>query len=372
MGKLTARRVERMRKPGRYGDGGTLFLVVTEHKGRIRKQWVQRLVIHGTRRDMGLGGFPFVSLTEARDLALDNRRIARKGGDPRTLAASGSVPTVAQAAQATRDTHAKRWAASTAAAFLPVLTAHCAAIWECPVDRVTRAQVLGILQAATGSNRDKVRARLAQVFDWAVVFHGIESPMPQNGQLRAAMGDAKRTVKHHKALPWADVPAFFAALPTSAAGRCLSLAILLALRSNEARNLQWSDIDADARMLTIPAERMKSRREFRQPLTTAALAVLDAMPRRGDLVFPSERTRRALTDVALQGLTKKAGVTVHGFRSSFSTWAAENEQDETAVEHGLHHLTGTEVSRSYNRSQYVDRRRKVLDAWAAHVTGPAE
>jgi len=147
----------------------------------------------------------------------------------------------------------------------------------------------------------------------------------------------------------------------------MRLLILCGLRSNEARGLLWSDVDTDAGMLVIPAERMKSRREFRQPLTGAARAVLDAMPRRGPLVFPSERTGRALSDMALQGLAKKAGVTVHGFRSAFSTWAADNGQDETAVEHCLHHLTGNAVSRSYNRSDYVDRRRAVLDSWAAHV-----
>ena len=128
-------------------------------------------------------------------------------------------------------------------------------------------------------------------------------------------------------------------------------------------------MDLDAGMVVIPAERMKSRREFRQPLTTAARAVIGSMPRRGDLVFPSGQTGRALSDMALQRLARKSGCTVHGFRAAFSTWAAENGQDETAVEHCLHHLTGTAVSRAYCRSAYIDRRRKVLDAWGEYVTG---
>ena len=365
MSKLTARRVERMRKPGRYGDGGTLHLVVTEHKGRIRKQWVQRLVIQGTRRDMGLGGYPFVSLTEARDLALDNRRIARKGGDPRALMESGKVPTVAEAARATLGAHSKRWAASTAAHWLPVLEAHAGAIWGRAVDSVGKADVIAVLKAA-GKNADKLKLRLRQTFAWCVGFGFIDTnPVPVNGELKAVMPTERREVKHHKAMDWRAVPEFFRSLPTSAAGRCLSLAILLALRQSEARNLRWSNVRDD--MIVIDSARMKSRREFRQPLTTAARAMLDAMPRRGDLVFPSERTGRALSDVALQAITKRAGVTVHGFRASFSTFHADNNGDETAVEHSLHHLTGSAVSRAYCRSDYIDRRRRVLDAWAAHV-----
>ncbi len=372
MGRLTARRAERLTKPGRYGDGGTLHLWVTERNGRVRKQWVQRVMVQGVRRDIGLGGYPFVSLTEARDLAFENRKIARKGGDPRAVMESGKVPTVEQAARATLAAHGKRWATSTAAHWLPVLEAHAGAIWGRTVDTVTKRDCVDVIKAA-GKNADKVKMRLRQTFAWAVGYGFIDAnPVPVNGELQAVLGADKRTVKHHTAMPWADVPAFFAALPETAAGACLALLILCGLRSNEARNLRWTDVDPDARMLTIPAERMKSRREFRQPLTAAALAVIGGMPRRGDLVFASERTGRALTDVALQARTKGAGVTVHGFRASFSTWAAENGQDETAVEHCLHHLTGTEVSRSYNRSDYIDRRRRVLDAWATHVTGPAE
>ena len=205
------------------------------------------------------------------------------------------------------------------------------------------------------------------VFDWATVYgHCAESPMPQNGQLRAVM-DTTRKGGHHAAMDWHLAPEFFAGLPTTAAGQCMRLLVLLGLRSNEARNLRWSDIDTDAQMLTIEASRMKSRREFKQPVTTAAQTVIDSMPKRGDLVFPSERTGRPLSDMALQGLAKKADVTCHGFRASFSTWAADNGQDATAVEHCLHHLTGTEVSRAYCRSEYVERRRTVLDARAAFI-----
>ena len=375
MGRMTARRLERLRKPGKYSDGGTLYVFVTEHttktgERRIRKQFVQRVNVHGKRVEIGLGGYPFVSLTDARDQAIENRRIARKGGDPRALA-SADVPTFGQAAHATLDAFRSRWADGTARQFLPLLESSCEAIWDAPIDRVERAQVLGILEAAQGSNRKKLTIRIGQVFDWATVYgHCTGDAMPRNGQLRAVMDTRKRSGKHHESMPWADVPAFFAALPESASGRCLAFLLLAgALRSNEARNLRWSNIDMDACLITLPAERMKSRREFVQPLTTAARAILDAMPRKGDLVFPSERTGRALSDMALQGLTKNVTGTVHGFRASFSTWAAENGQDETAVEHALHHLTGSDVSRCYNRSDYRERRRTVLDAWNAHVLG---
>ena len=228
--------------------------------------------------------------------------------------------------------------------------------------------MIGVLKAA-GKNADKLTMRLRQTFAWAIGYGFIDqNPVPVNGELKAVM-DTRRETKHHKALDWRKVPEFLAALPYNAAGQCCRLLILLGLRSNEARNLRWSDLNLDAGLLVIPAERMKSRREFRQPLTTAAQTVLGSMRRKGDLVFASERTGRALAEESLRRLSMRSDATTHGFRSSFSTWAAENGQDETATEHCLHHLTGSAVSRAYCRSEYVDRRHKVLDAWSAFVLG---
>ena len=381
MGRLSAKRVERMREPGRYSDGGTLFVVVTQHttktgERRIRKQWLQRLTIHGRRRDLGLGGYPLVGLTEARDRAYENRRLARRGGDPAALLDATKAPTFGEAAAATLDAYRQGRAEATVRAWMPVVEAHAQAIWDTPVDRVTRQMAVDVLRGAENSNRDKMRMRLSQVFGWAEGFgHIAASPLPTNGALQICLGSAaKKAVKGHAALDWKRVPAFFAALPNTVAGACMRLLILAGpLRSNEARGLLVSDV-ADGQIV-IGAERMKSRRELRQPLTTAAQAVLDAMPQTDGLIFRSERTGRMLSDEGLRALVKGHGVTTHGFRASFSTFAAEAKDakgrllidDDVAVEHCLHHLTGSAVSRAYCRSEYTERRKAVLDVWSAFV-----
>ena len=254
MGKLTVRRIEALKTPGRYGDGGTLHLVVTLHKGRVRKQWVQRVVVKGQRRDIGLGGYPFVSLSEARSQAFDNRRLARRGGDPPALMQSGRVPTVGEAAASTLETHSRRWAASTVAAWMPVLVQHCGAIWGRPVDQVGRAGVIDVLKAAGKQTIvDKLKMRLRQTFAWAVAYGFVEAnPVPVNGELRAAMPDAERKVQHHAALAYDDLPAFFGGLPATAGGRCLSFLILTCVRSAEARGAKWSEIDIEEAVWSDP------------------------------------------------------------------------------------------------------------------------
>ena len=384
MGRLTAKRVERMQEPGRYSDGGTLFLDVSTHttktgERRIRKSWLQRLTIHGKRRDLGLGGYPLVGLSEARDAAFSNRQLARRGGDPMALLNATKTPTFGEAAAATLDAYRQGRAEATVRAWMPVLEAHAQAIWDLPVDKITRQQAVDAIKGATNSNRDKVKMRLSQVFGWCEGYgHIAASPLPTNGALQVCLGTkAKKATTGHAAMDWRKVPEFFAALPETAAGMCMRFLILAGpLRSSEARGVKRSDIQEDT--LVIPAERMKSRREFRQPLTTAAQAVLDSVPRvegADGLIFRSERTGRQLSDEGLRALVKAHGVTTHGFRAAFSTFAAEAKDasgrllidDETAVEHALHHLTGSAVSRAYCRSDYTDRRRAVLDVWSAFV-----
>ena len=211
---LTVKRIERLNKAGRYGDGGGLYLRVAPGGS---KQWILRVVAKGRRRDIGLGGYPHTSLSEARDRAYDCRRLARRGGDPMALIQSSHVPAFGEAAQRTLEAHSDRWAASTAATWMAPLEAHCRPLWTLPVDGVSKADVIGVFQSAgKQSIVDKLKVRVKQVFDWAVAYGYCEAnPVPLNGELKAAMPEAKRAIKHHAALPYAELPEFYAALPST-------------------------------------------------------------------------------------------------------------------------------------------------------------
>ena len=368
MQKLTVKRIAGLDKAGRFGDGDGLCLKVAPGGS---KSWVLRVVAKGRRRDIGLGGYPHTSIAEARDRAFECRRLARRGGDPLALVQSAHVPLFGEAAHKTHEAHSGRWADSTAAAWMAPLEAHCTAIWTQPVDAIRKADVIEVFKAAgKQSVIDKLKVRVKAVFDFAIAYGHVESnPTPLNGELRAAMPSAKRKVTHHAALAWNAIAGFFAGLPSSSAGQCMRFLILTAARSNEARGAQWSEIDTEANTWTIPAERMKSRREHVVPLSPAALAVLASMPHRGALCFPG-RTGGEVSDEGLRQLAKRASVTVHGFRSTFSTWAAEaGDIAESVTEHCLAHVTGNSVSRSYNRSSYLDARRDAMAKWAEYVIG---
>jgi len=229
------------------------------------------------------------------------------------------------------------------------------------------------LKRASGSTVEKLRGRMAQVFDWCVGYgHIEESPMPTNGVLASVL-NTKRERKNHAALAYADVPSFVAGLPSSNAGACMQFLVLTAVRSNEARGCRWSEIDRDAAVWTIPASRMKSGREHKVPLSPAALDVLDSLSRRGEYVFPGRKTGSTLSDETLRALVKDRGVTTHGMRASFSTWAAEQTDVSRDVrEASIAHKTEDRTSGAYQRSTFFDARAALMSKWADHVTSAAK
>ena len=363
--RLTVKRIERL-TVGRHGDGGGLYLHVRPGGS---KQWLLRVVARGRRQDVGLGGYPAVGIQDARDRAYELRRLARRGGDPLALVQTSTTPTFQEAAAATLEVHRPRWREATVDAFLPVLTMHAAALMPRPVDGIARGDAVAALKAAEGSARDKLRLRLTQVFDWAVAFGYIEeSPVPTNGVLSAVM-NVKRQRKNHASMPWQDVPAFFRALPATAAGSCMKILILCGVRSNEARGAKWSEIDnTEAATWTIPATRMKSKRLHRIPLSTAALAVLDTLPRRGDLIFPSRTGKGCMSDETLRNLVKAHKVTVHGMRTSLRTWCQEHDVARDTAEAILSHATAqNSTEAAYARSDLFEARRAAGSKWAAHI-----
>ena len=209
--KMTVKRIEKLTKPGRYGDDGATGLFLRVAAGGSR-QWILRVVARGRRQDVGLGGYPATSIDDARDRAYELRRLARRGGDPLAMMASGKVPTFAEAAAATLEAHRPRWREATVRAFLPVLEQHAALLMGRPVDAITRPEAIDTLKGTENSTREKLRLRLTQIFDFCVGYGYIEeSPVPQNGVLASVM-NVKRTRKNHASMPWSDVPAFFAGL----------------------------------------------------------------------------------------------------------------------------------------------------------------
>ena len=351
---LTHAKVKALKTPGRHGDGGGLYLNVA--KGGS-KSWVQRIAIDGRRRDVGLDGFPAVSLAKARERASQNRDAIADGRDPvaEKRTPKPAMPTfrVARARHAmTRprwrnEKHAANWLATLERHAMPQLG-------QLPVDRITRADVLAVLTPIWGTRQEtarRVRQRVRAVMRWAVAQghrddnpagEGIDGTLPPMPAIRA----------HFRALPYQEVPAALETIVGSTAGvatkTCFEFLVLTAARSGEARGATWGEIDLDARLWTIPAERMKGGVEHRVPLSEAAIAALEeAAPLRDEsgLVFPSPVGGRQLSDMTLTKILRTVGLaeraTVHGFRSSFRDWAAEcTSASYAAMELSLAHHVG--------------------------------
>ena len=371
MERMTAKRLDSLRTPGRYRADQTLFLVV-EPGGRSR-HWVQRLVVGGRRRDLGLGSFPLTSLSEARERAWENRKLARGGGDP--LPRVARAPTFGTACE--KVGAAGQWRGRTRENRAAALDTYCGSILAKGVDQISREDVLRILgpvyaaKPATGRRlRGWVRGVLARAQAHGHVDHNVAGEM-----IDAALPSAPKVASHRAAVPYAAVASALAAVAASGAGdtvkACLRFVSLTAVRSGEARGATWDEIDLqDAREWRIPANRTKTGREFRVPLSDAAAGVLRAMePHRGrsGLVFPSSRDRVLSPSTLVKALQAATGTdaSVHGFRSSFRTWAAEKANTTRDIaEMCLAHVVGSDIERSYARSDLFERRRALMTAWA--------
>ena len=378
VGNLTAKKVAGNLKAGMHGDGNGLYLKVLETGG---KSWQLRTRVHGKVKYMGLGSAQFVSLAEARKLANHYRGIARAGGDPLAeRKKAGGVPTFEEAARqvwaeqteptAKNAKHAQQWINTLRDYAFPV-------IGERKVDGITPADVLAVLQPIwleKAETARRVRQRLRTVFDWTIVKQhradanpvaGVEKALPKQGE----------KPKHHAALPWEDMPALWPRLLDVEGMGVLALrfTILTAARSGEVRGARWSEIDLEARVWTVPAERMKAKLEHRVPLSDAAVEVLRAVEGMdADLVFPSPHRGKTLSDMTLAAVLKRLDVpvTVHGFRSTFRDWCNDrgNVQREVA-EAALAHTLSNAVEAAYSRSDHFEKRRTAMDRWSAYCTG---
>lgn len=388
MGKLTALAVKRATAPGRYHDGDGLFLLVRPSGAR---SWMVRVQVDGKRRDFGIGPAADVSLAEARERAAAIRKQVRAGVDPvaerrAARAAQRERPTFAEAAELAHRERARGWRNEKhRAQWLSSLRAYAfPALGAIRVDQIDspmiRAALLPIWLEKPETAR-RVGQRIGTVLDWAHASGFREHEAPMRAVLTGLPRQPRRD-RHFAAMPFAEVPAFVAAMEAAAptAGRlALLFAIYTAARSGEVRGAQWGEIDLAAKLWTIPAHRMKAHRVHSVPLSPAALSVLEraaALRKSAEpsaIVFPS-RTGGTLSDMTLAKVLRDAGqpFTVHGFRSAFKDWAAEETAFPDAVsEAALAHGDPDKVRKAYRRTDFLELRRQLMDAWAAYLAGPS-
>ena len=364
--------------PGRHADGNGLYLYVQPSGAR---SWIQRLVIRGRRRELGLGSVALVSLAEAREKARANRKLAREGGDPLAeKRRARGVPTFAEAAAKVVEQQKAGWRnPKYPRAWLSSLERFAfGRIGKMPVTEVTGADIYEVLAPiwhVKPPTARTLRRRMRAVLEWAVAMElRPDNPCDRIGRV---LGPQNDVVKHMKALPHREVAAALETVRASDSLPVVKLAfeflVLTAARWGEVRWAVWPEIDHGEGVWTVPAKRMKAGREHRVPLCGRALEILDEARRLGGgsaIVFARGRGRE-LAEKQVRQMLERLGIAAvpHGFRSSFRDWAAEEtDHPREVVEAALAHIVKNKVEAAYMRSDLFERRRRLMDEWAEHVS----
>lgn len=374
-------------KGGMHADGGGLYLQVTATaSGRLNKSWIYRYAVGGRERQMGLGSITEVKLADARQKAAECRRQRREGTDPiderasaRRVAEEGLVTFrrsfetffFTKRKSLANIKHAEQWQSTMEAYVFP-------SIGDRPIADVQTREVLDLLAPlwfAKGETARRVLQRIEAVFKSAILRGHRQRASPCVG-VKEELGTRHRKVINHRALHYRRVPAFLADLRVSRSQRTTKLAfewlVLTATRSGETRLARWSEIDEQARLWTIPAERMKAKRSHVVPLSKCCLEILRvvrALNLHSDLIFPGVKVGAALSDMIFtkilrdMGLSKEA--TPHGMRSAFKVWCAEvaKVRDEVS-EAALAHAIPEKVRAAYLRTDFLEERKTVMTDWA--------
>jgi len=391
--RLTSLKVARVKRPGMYADGGSLYLRIAPGGS---KQWIFRFAApDGRTRDMSLGPIGTFSLAEARERAREARQLRASGIDPLEAKRARSAALRAADAKAmtfrqctegfikdnerdwTNPRHRQEWISTVTRYTYPVLG-------NLPVQAIDTPLVLKVLKPlwerapVTGA---RVRGRIEAVLGWATVHHYRtgDNPARWRGLLEHALPKATK-VEHYAAIPFAQIGGFMATLrkDSSVASACLQFLTLTAARLGEAINATWNEIDFANRVWVVPASRMKADREHRVPLSEAAIAVLKRMAaiQLSDWVFPGTRQGHPVGQNIIWRLTKQAAgddtITIHGLRSTFRDWAAERTNfPRDVAEMALAHAIPNAVEAAYRRGDLFEKRRKLMEAWAEFCAKPA-
>jgi integrase len=377
-GGLTARKVVTA-KPGKYSDGDNLYLIVSPNGSR---KWVLRFTWRGMPKEMGLGSASTVSLADARDKAATARRKIAQGLNPiDERKRTSGVPTFGEIADQVREAlsagfrnqkHKAQWKST--------LATYAAPLRDKPVDTITTDDVLAILKpiwTTKAETASRVRGRIEKVLDAAKAkgFREGENPARWRGHLDHLLPRPSKLARgHHAAMPYEEVAAFIAKLREREATSALALelCILTAARSGEILGMRWPEIDLDKKTWTVPADRMKAGREHRVPLSPRAVAILRKLEKlkAGQFVFPGHAPNKPLSNMAMEMMLRRMKVenaTVHGFRSSFRDWAGNvSNFPREVVETALAHVIGDKAEQAYRRSDALEKRRKLMEAWAAY------
>lgn len=389
--RLSAIGVQRAKVPGYYPDGLGLYLQVGDSG---TKSWIFRYRRNGRLRDMGLGALHTFGLAAARERATTQRALLADGIDPieqRSIARAAAIAerakerTFADCAAAyvkrhrdawTNDKHAEQWEAT--------LDTYCKAFAKMPVSRIDTPHVLKALEpiwTEKAETASRLRARIERVLAWATVsgFRKGDNPARWRGHLDELLPriERRKRVKHHPALAYGDMGEFMQelrAMPDTTA-RALEFAILTACRTGELLGAKPAEFDIEAAVWTIPAERMKSHRQHKVPLSPRAQTIVREALKAGDeYVFRGRYPNTPMSNMAMLQLTRRmrAGVVPHGFRSTFRTWAAEQTNYPRDVcEMSLAHVIGDQTEAAYQRGDLFEKRRRLIAEWARYCERPA-
>ena len=382
MTQLTNVEAKAITKPGRHADGGGLYLNVTATGTR---SWLFMWKRGGRRREMGLGSYPTPTLAKARRIAAEHRALVQDGGDPIAQRERAAEPTFAEAVEAyldamegewTNPKHRYQWGQTLGPAY-------CQPILNRRVFAIDLTDVLKVLKPVWGEKPEtasRLRGRIERVLNYAKVraWREGENPALWRGNLENVLPRRKRSARAHQpAMPYADVPAFAACLADREAltADALRFLILMAARTGEVLGMMWDEADIESAVWTVPAERMKARREHRVPLTDEALAILQRLHavRLSAYVFPGQNPRKPLSNMALAMLMRRMKVenaVPHGFRSSFRDWAGDETSFPREVAEGcLAHVIGNAIEQAYRRGDALAKRRALLEAWSVYLHG---
>ncbi len=380
--RLNARAVATLSENGRHADGGGLYLSISPNGGR---RWVFLYRWHGKPTEIGLGSARDVTLARARELAKDARAKLAEGINPKEVRKPLECGTFGECADRLiaamrpswrNDKHVAQWEMT--------LREYAAPLRRLPVHKIVTDDVLSVLKPLWNEKPEtasRLRGRIERVLD-AAKAQGLrtgENPARWRGHLDQLLPKRQRLTRgHHAAMPHAGVPAFIADLRSRRATAALALefTILTAARSGEVLGARWNEFDLERAVWAVPAHRMKASREHRVPLSARALKIVRALHQEegGEFVFPGLKPGKALSGMALEMVLRRMklnAVTVHGFRSAFRDWAAECTNFTNEVcEAALAHAVTNKVEAAYRRGDLFEKRRKLMDAWAAFCSAP--
>ena len=387
--KLTDRKIKTTKGPARLGDGNGLYLIVRKPAKNAKygtKSWSFVWIRHGRRREMGLGGYPALTIKQARLAAAEVRNQIANGEDPIAERKLDAPKTFGETADKLLEELTKTWKhPKHGAQWVRALTVLAKPVRNNLVASMTVQDVLGVVKPVydkTPETGRRLRARIERVLDYATA-HGYragDNPARLNAHFKILMGSKKETArKHFAAMPYSDVPAFMTQLQAkdTMPAKALQFTILTAARTGETLGAVWDEIDLDTKLWTIPAERMKGKAEHVVPLTDLALDILRPLHklRVSDYVFPGQKPSNPLSNMTMAMTMRRMGVgndvaTVHGFRSSFRDYAGDctNAPREVA-EAALAHAVGNVVERSYRRSDALEKRRRLMTQWSDYCAG---